>query len=192
MCPLGGFAFYHHYIHDVKNITQSMSIDWAINKTWRSVRILLAFPILIHQQVPQARVLSGPKSPSTPFSEQSLYNLYAKAFHKAGFVSKVKVHLPRHTLGYKQEAMGYVTCPSHSSFLKEFSVDSEETSKLGWVRGETYFDTYRPAIPKIVSFFPILLTSFIILNRPFLPRTGSNPTKHMIQFGATCMFQMPF
>jgi hypothetical protein len=30
------------------------------------------------------------------------------------------------------------------------SVDSAETSKLGWVRGETYFDTYAPALPKTV------------------------------------------
>ncbi|GLB44253.1 hypothetical protein LshimejAT787_1601830 [Lyophyllum shimeji] len=116
-CPLGAFAFYHHYLHDVKHLTESMNIDWSWNKSWRAVR-----------------VLSGPKLPTTPFSDQSLYNLYVKAFAAAGFKSpKTAVHLPRRTLGYRQEAMG---------------VDPTETAKMGWVRGETYFDTYRPAIPK--------------------------------------------
>ncbi|KAJ7913992.1 hypothetical protein B0H13DRAFT_2325714 [Mycena leptocephala] len=45
----------------------------------------------------------------------------------------MKAHLPRHLLGYRQDAMG---------------VDGAETSKLGWVRGQTYFDTYAPALPK--------------------------------------------
>lgn len=31
------------------------------------------------------------------------------------------------------------------------SVDPSITSRLGWVRGETYFDTYAPALPKEVS-----------------------------------------
>ena len=31
-----------------------------------------------------------------------------------------------------------------------FSVDPNSTAKLGWVRGETYFDTYAPALPKTV------------------------------------------
>lgn len=66
-----------------------MDVDWTVNKSWR-----------------QARVLSGPNAPATPFSDQSLYNLYVKSFNKAGFVSKVKAHLPRHILGYRQEAMG--------------------------------------------------------------------------------------
>lgn len=56
----------------------------------------------------QIRILHGPKSPTTPYNEQNLYNLYVKAFAKAGFESRVKVHLPRHVLGNKQEALGYV------------------------------------------------------------------------------------
>ncbi|KAF8816577.1 hypothetical protein BYT27DRAFT_7229903 [Phlegmacium glaucopus] len=116
MCPLGAFAFYHHYIHDMKDITGSVNIDWSINKSWRQVRIL-----------------HGQKSPTTPYNEQSLYNLYVKAFASAGFVSGIKAHLPRHILGYRQEKLG---------------VDSQHTSKLGWTRGETYFDTYAPSLPK--------------------------------------------
>jgi hypothetical protein len=37
LCPLGAFAFYHHYIHDVKNISGSLQIDWSVNKSWRQV-----------------------------------------------------------------------------------------------------------------------------------------------------------
>ena len=31
MCPIGAFAFYHHYIHDVKDITKALEIDWSLN-----------------------------------------------------------------------------------------------------------------------------------------------------------------
>lgn len=36
----------------------------------------------------------------------------------------------------------------NSDILPNTSVDSRETSKMGWVRGETYLDTYAPALPK--------------------------------------------
>ncbi|KAJ6511689.1 hypothetical protein DFH09DRAFT_1434967 [Mycena vulgaris] len=116
MCPLGAFAFYHHYIHDEKKISDMLSIDWSVNKSWRQIRIL-----------------HGPKSPNTPYNEQNLYNLYSRAYASAGFSSRMKAHLPRHLLGYRQE---------------EKNVDGAETSKLGWTRGQTYFDTYAPALPK--------------------------------------------
>ncbi|KAJ7019288.1 hypothetical protein C8F04DRAFT_1404365 [Mycena alexandri] len=116
VCPLGAFAFYHHYIHDVMDVTSKLKINWSVNKSWR-----------------QIRVLHGPKSPNTPYNEQNLYNLYCKAFVSAGFTSRMKAHLPRHILGYKQEKMG---------------VDKTDTAKLGWTRGATYFDTYAPALPK--------------------------------------------
>ncbi|KAJ7928710.1 hypothetical protein B0H13DRAFT_2311333 [Mycena leptocephala] len=103
VCPLGAFAFYHHYIHDVLEITEKLKIDWSVNKSWR-----------------QIRVLHGPKSPNTPYNEQNLYNLYCKAYVKAGFSSRLKAHLPRHLLGYKQEQM---------------NVQKDDTSKLGWQRG---------------------------------------------------------
>ncbi|KAH9474890.1 hypothetical protein JR316_0013358 [Psilocybe cubensis] len=115
-CPLGAFAFYHHFLHDVIDITSALDINWSINKTWR-----------------QVRVLHGKKSYATPYHEQSLYNLYVKAFSFAEFTSHLKAHLPRHILGYNQERMG---------------VDPSVTSRMGWVRGETYYDTYAPALPK--------------------------------------------
>ncbi|KAJ7926482.1 hypothetical protein B0H13DRAFT_1599594 [Mycena leptocephala] len=116
MCPLGAFAFYFHYIYDEKKIIDTMELDYTVNKSWRGVR-----------------VLHGPKSPTTPFNEKNLYNLYCRAYARAGFKSRLKAHLPRHLLGYRQEAVG---------------VDPLETSKLGWVRGQTYMDTYAPALPK--------------------------------------------
>ncbi|KAJ7258188.1 hypothetical protein C8J57DRAFT_533465 [Mycena rebaudengoi] len=63
-----------------------------------------------------------------------MYNMYCRAYNKADFVSHLKAHLPRHLLRYKQEALGY-------------TVDPAETARLGWVRGETYMDTYAPAFP---------------------------------------------
>ncbi|KAJ7679310.1 hypothetical protein DFH06DRAFT_974792 [Mycena polygramma] len=119
MCPLGGFAFYFHYIYDEKKIVETLNLDYTINKSWRAVR-----------------VLHGPKSPTTPFNEGNLYNLYCKAYAHAGFKSRLKAHLPRHLLGYRQQELG---------------VDPLETSKLGWVRGQTYMDTYAPALPKTES-----------------------------------------
>ncbi|KAF8141005.1 hypothetical protein K438DRAFT_1995458 [Mycena galopus ATCC 62051] len=86
MCPFGAFAFYHHYIHDEKNITETMEIDWTRNSSWRQVRIL-----------------HGPKSPVTPYGDQNLYNLYCRVYASAGFTSRLKAHLPQHLLGYRQE-----------------------------------------------------------------------------------------
>ncbi|KAJ3752657.1 hypothetical protein EV360DRAFT_75166 [Lentinula raphanica] len=116
-CPLGGFALYFHYLFDYnEGLTEKMDIDWSLNKSWRGVR-----------------VLHGPKSPTTPFSEQSMYNLYVRAFKKAEFDLPVKVHLPRHCLGYRQETMG---------------VDPNQTSKLGWAvlggAGYKVHETYDP------------------------------------------------
>ncbi|KAK6984727.1 hypothetical protein R3P38DRAFT_2806331 [Favolaschia claudopus] len=116
ICAMGAFAFYHHYMHDVLGLTEKLRVDWAWNKSWR-----------------QVRVLHGQSSPNTPYSEQALYNLYCRAFQHAGFNSRMKAHLPRHLLGYKQENM---------------NVDSADTAQLGWVRNVTYFDTYKPALPK--------------------------------------------
>ena len=46
---------------------------------------------------------------TSSYSEQSLYNLYVKAFGCAEFDSpRVKVHLARRTLGYHQESLGYI------------------------------------------------------------------------------------
>jgi len=40
MCPLGAFGFYHHYLHDVKDITTSLKINWSVNNSWRQVVLL--------------------------------------------------------------------------------------------------------------------------------------------------------
>jgi len=79
-----------------------MSIDWSINKTWRGVRVLFG------------------SSPIRPYNESNLYDLYCQAYKRAGFDSDIKVHFPRHILGYLQERLG---------------VDKNETAKLGWSRG---------------------------------------------------------
>ncbi|KAK7054027.1 hypothetical protein R3P38DRAFT_2500628 [Favolaschia claudopus] len=51
-------------------------------------------------------------------------------------LSRLKAHLPRHLLGYRQY---------------EMNVDAEETSKMGWVRSQTYADVYSPAMPRKAS-----------------------------------------
>lgn len=40
MCPEGAFAFYLHHLHDVKDITGQLGIDWLQNNSWRQVNIL--------------------------------------------------------------------------------------------------------------------------------------------------------
>jgi hypothetical protein len=55
----------------------------------------------------KVRILFGP-SPTAPYNDSNLYNLYCKAFKEAGFASKIKVHLPRHLIGYSQERLGLV------------------------------------------------------------------------------------
>ncbi|KAK6966739.1 hypothetical protein R3P38DRAFT_3299484 [Favolaschia claudopus] len=115
-CPLGAFAIFLHWLYDVRELPSVMDIDFSVNKTWRQVRIL-----------------HGPKAPTVPFNEQNLYNLYCKAYKEARFSSRLKAHLPRHLLGYRQY---------------EMNVDSEETSKMGWVRSQTYADVYSPAMPR--------------------------------------------
>ncbi|KAF9062011.1 hypothetical protein BDP27DRAFT_1369177 [Rhodocollybia butyracea] len=104
-CLMGAFAFYFHYLFDYKKITEQMDIDWSVNKSWR-----------------QARVLHGPSSPTAPFSEQSMYNMY--------FI------FPGIFLDTGKKEWG-----------NSRSVDSVQTSKLGWSRNSTYHDVYAPAIP---------------------------------------------
>ena len=35
MCPISALAFSCHWMHDVKNLTSELKIDWSLNKTWR-------------------------------------------------------------------------------------------------------------------------------------------------------------
>ncbi|KAF9031193.1 hypothetical protein BDZ89DRAFT_1064031 [Hymenopellis radicata] len=113
-CPLGALAIYLHYLLDYYRLGDKMEIDWTRNRDWRQVRVLHA------------------STPTIPYNESCMYNLYKGTLERAEVVSHSKVHLARHLLPYKQEQMG---------------VDSNETAKMGWKRG-TYFDVYAPALPK--------------------------------------------
>ncbi|KAF9018376.1 hypothetical protein BDZ89DRAFT_1073960 [Hymenopellis radicata] len=113
-CPLGALAIYLHYLLDYYRLGDKMEIDWTRNRDWRQVRVLHA------------------STPTIPYNESCMYNLYKGTLERAEVVLHSKVHLARHLLPYKQEQMG---------------VDSNETAKMGWKRG-TYFDVYAPALPK--------------------------------------------
>ncbi|KAF8185814.1 hypothetical protein K438DRAFT_2154636 [Mycena galopus ATCC 62051] len=65
-----------------------------------------------------------------------VYNLFCKAYDSTEFSSRLKAHLARHILGYKQAEKG---------------VDAE-TAKMSWVHGQTYNDTYAPALPRKASY----------------------------------------
>lgn len=69
-------------------------------------------------------------------------------------------------------------------------VDASVTSRMGWVRGETYFDTYAPALPKEVYTLPFPI-SFVrsqrIISRVFLAHTDTNRMRFMILFGVISM-----
>ncbi|KAJ7692293.1 hypothetical protein B0H17DRAFT_1159658 [Mycena rosella] len=134
MCPLGALAFYFHYLYDVKKLPSIMNIDWALNKSWRQVRLL-----------------HGPKAETVPFNEQSLYNLYCRASQAAGFNSRLKAHLPRHLLGYKQA---------------EMNVDATEKSKMGW-KGD--IDVYRVLIRLLILSQAILGAAGFRADEPYDP-----------------------
>ena len=102
---MGAIALLLHYLHDVMNLTKLMGINWERNSSWRAVRFTKSKKSATERL--QIRILWG-KTPDVPYSEQCMYNLYARAFSKANFASKVKAHLPRHILGYRQEELGYV------------------------------------------------------------------------------------
>ena len=106
-CPLGALAIFFHYIWDYRRIEDELGINWGKNKSWRKVRTQ-AFTCLIDPDLfDQVRVLFG-KQPDAPMSEQGLYKLYVRAFKKAEFKSKIKQHLPRHLMPYRQHELGWV------------------------------------------------------------------------------------
>ncbi|KAJ6603727.1 hypothetical protein B0H10DRAFT_1957785 [Mycena sp. CBHHK59/15] len=88
-----------------------------------------AFAFYLHYLYDEKNII-GSMNPHSSWSQFS-----DNAFQRAEPLqsSRLKAHLARHLLGYKQEALG---------------VDAAETSKLDWVRGETYLDTYAPSLPK--------------------------------------------
>jgi hypothetical protein len=68
LCPLGGFAFYHHYLHDVKDITKVLKIDWSLNKSWRQVMLLFFLQFL----------LSSAVDPGPTWSEVTYHTIISK------------------------------------------------------------------------------------------------------------------
>ncbi|KAJ7686094.1 hypothetical protein B0H17DRAFT_1304922 [Mycena rosella] len=117
MCPFGAFAFYFHYLHDEKNITQSMKIDWTVNSSLRSIR-----------------VLHGQNSPITRSTNRICITCTACL----------------QECGIPVASQGPPASPSIGIQTRGLGVDAAETSCLGWVRGETYMDTYAPSLPKKV------------------------------------------
>lgn len=66
--------------------------------------VCLHTPLMTYTQV---RIIFGTVA-TAAYNELNLYNLYVQAFKKAGFASKIKAHLPRHIMGYRQVRMGWV------------------------------------------------------------------------------------
>ncbi|KAF4621816.1 hypothetical protein D9613_012164 [Agrocybe pediades] len=120
-CTRGALAFLIHYLFDLMRLIEKADIDFSLNKTWR-----------------QIRVLHGQRSPTMPFNEQALYNLFVNAFHRASFISRLK----RRWGNYHTFVLLY-SLPNGAS-----RVDPSQTARMGWTRGNTYFDTYAPAFPK--------------------------------------------
>lgn len=68
---------------------------------------------IVHTYIPgtvayapvKIRLLHTAKNPLLPYGEQNLYRLYKACFQKAGFQSRLKQHLPRHLLPYRQNEM---------------------------------------------------------------------------------------
>ncbi|OAX30547.1 hypothetical protein K503DRAFT_778133, partial [Rhizopogon vinicolor AM-OR11-026] len=87
-CPLGALTVYLHYLFDYYKLSDKMGIDWAVNKSWRAVRLIFG------------------SEPTVPYNENNLYNMCCQAHKKAGLDYNIKAHLPRHMLGYLQEKLG--------------------------------------------------------------------------------------
>ncbi|PPR00168.1 LOW QUALITY PROTEIN: hypothetical protein CVT26_008887 [Gymnopilus dilepis] len=120
---IGAFAFYHHFLFDLAKV------DWSLDKRWRQVQVLHSRKFFV-----------------TLYYKQSLYNLYIKAFPKAG-CSRPKAHkLPTKTNRSKYACRVY----------------AEKTSRMGLVQGETYYDTYALALPKEVIIHQYRVTTSCI------------------------------
>jgi len=115
MCPLGAFALYLHYIHDVADVDTKYNIDYTVNKSWHavSISVFLSHEILALMLVFfQIRLIHGSLA-TIPYNETALQNLFVQSYKKAGVESNLKAHLAHHMLGYHQERMGFVLYVSH-------------------------------------------------------------------------------
>jgi hypothetical protein len=153
--PLGALATYLHYIFDVHDVVvvKQAEIDWSLNKTWRQVRSPLKFGYSFLNPMCQVRVLFG-KEPKAPHGSQNLYHLFVKALHMPILVLKSS-NTFRATYSLINGAnLGklYRYPPPVTSihFRWTGSVSPDETSRMGWKRGQTYHDVQAPTLPKTV------------------------------------------
>jgi len=135
------------------------------------------------------------------YSEQSLYNLYVKAFGRAEFDSpRVKVHLARRTLGYHQESLGYIVI-LFSCFMsnsQNFNIIVLIPVRLvNWAGSEARCTTMLTAhlfqkrcVFLQVHHHPRSLDSWF--SRPFLVATDTRSTSSTIQFGDMYMYPTRF
>ncbi|KAJ3527219.1 hypothetical protein NMY22_g9867 [Coprinellus aureogranulatus] len=79
------------------------------------------------------RVLQSGKDAKRPMASQGLFNLWSGSYLKGGIQYRLKQHLARHLMPYIQ---------------RQFGVPADETSRMGWKRGQSFYDTYAPALPK--------------------------------------------
>ncbi|KAF5373795.1 hypothetical protein D9758_000952 [Tetrapyrgos nigripes] len=114
-CPMVSLALLMHWLFDVYDIITKQKIDWTVNKSWGLIRLIFG------------------DDPTVTYNPHNLYNLFSHTFKSVGLESRMKLHLPRHMLGYRQQNMG---------------VDPSQTAKLGWNRQGVYQDIYAPSIPK--------------------------------------------
>ncbi|KDR69528.1 hypothetical protein GALMADRAFT_230698 [Galerina marginata CBS 339.88] len=133
MCPLGAFGLYLHYIHDVASIDENYDVDYTVNKSWRSIR-------LIHGS-----------SATAPYNETALQNLFCQSYKKAGVESNLKAHLARHMLGYHQEKMG---C-SRDTYQNTYAPALPKPAILG-AHGYRVHETYNPAWTQVEDPLPFL------------------------------------
>lgn len=81
--------------------------------------------------------------------------------------------------------------PCHQFTWFHLSVNSAETSKLGWVHGETFFDMYAPALPKQCMYYLDLCCNQVWMQlwcRQSWVHMGSRHMKLMTLCGAMSMF----
>lgn len=106
MCPLGALALLLHYLYDVVDIDTKYNIDYTSNRSWRAVSgNQYSHKSGYADPINEIRLIHG-SSAKVPYHETALQTLFVHAYKKAGVKHRLKAHLARHMLGYKQEKMG--------------------------------------------------------------------------------------
>jgi len=134
------------------------------------------------------------------YSEQSLYKLYVNAFRRAEFDSNMKVHLAHHTLGYKQEVLGYVMFFFHALHRTNSLIVILvliPVRPVDWA-GRKAKHTVIPTAPPFQKRFTSCHCSHIWniltsgLSRPFLAVMDTRSMSSMTQYGDTYMYLKHF